>query len=500
MATLATINEAGAALGDTFSERPIIRVIADTNYVYGEKGAKRNAEPLDITNALTTNDIIRYTVPAGGPFVTGPPQLNTLVEAAEALLSPLAPIPANTLTDPMTTADVLLFTEVSEAELASGALRRLTLTSSDVAFVDETYAVDYSLYDEQLFESDLYGINERTLTFDTPIRDSPQKTRIHRVFINANTADVTIAFANTWKQHGTRDDAKNIVIPNGENRTLEFTASKSDADDFVRVLGEGAGLRGKPVTDATALTALTAKDYEKRKTLDTDSEWVFELGRTPTGTDLADDAATGAWVKVAVASIPTEFEVLYDGVWGTGRSLANSHTWDTVKSQFSEIHISLRFGATASAFAGAIPTDELTDQRQYRYGQDDAERAVFTVRTPFSSGLFDAVATSLSGANQVIIRGKKRKQFSTIEFADLPSSFADTTVGGTVDGNNFTVNGMYRGNNTGPISGSGFGNWTWRIRVQRIGDYLSHHYFNDSGNTGFRESYDGGTSWSAWAV
>lgn len=264
--------------------------------------------------------------------------------------------------------------------------------------------------------------------------------------------------------------------------------------------GANPGLRGEPVADTTALTALTAKDYEKRKTLDTDSEWVFELGRTPTGADLADDAATGAWVKVAVASIPTEFEVLYDGVWGTGRSLANSHTWDTVKSQFSEIHISLRFGTTASAFAGAIPTDELTGQRGYRYGQDDAERAVLTIRTPFSSGLFDAVATSLSSANQVIILGKKRKQFSTIEFADLPTSSADITVGGTVTGDNFTNNGVYRGNNTGPISGSGFGNWTWRIKATVIGDWIQHQYWNDSSNIAFRESFDGGATWSAWSA
>ena len=62
---------------------------------------------------------------------------------------------------------------------------------------------------------------------------------------------------------------------------------------------QSESLRGVPVADNTTLTALTARDYEKRKVLADGKEYVFELGAV-SGT-LADDAATGFWQEQIVA-------------------------------------------------------------------------------------------------------------------------------------------------------------------------------------------------------
>lgn len=72
-------------------------------------------------------------------------------------------------------------------------------------------------------------------------------------------------------------------------------------DTAAAVLGDGleldvldvSGLRGEPVADNAALTALTAKDYERRKVSADGKEYVFEFGAV-SGT-LADDGATGFW-------------------------------------------------------------------------------------------------------------------------------------------------------------------------------------------------------------
>jgi len=59
-----------------------------------------------------------------------------------------------------------------------------------------------------------------------------------------------------------------------------------------------AGLRGAPVADLAALTALPALNFEKRKVLDTQKVYIFNVGKTPVNTDVADDEGTGAWELV----------------------------------------------------------------------------------------------------------------------------------------------------------------------------------------------------------
>jgi hypothetical protein len=66
---------------------------------------------------------------------------------------------------------------------------------------------------------------------------------------------------------------------------------------------DSQGLRGEPVADNTALTALTARNYERRKVLADGKEYVFELGAV-SGT-LADDGATGFWQEQIVQGLAT---------------------------------------------------------------------------------------------------------------------------------------------------------------------------------------------------
>jgi len=69
------------------------------------------------------------------------------------------------------------------------------------------------------------------------------------------------------------------------------------------------GLRGAPVADNAALTALEARDYELRKVQADGKEYIFELGAVA-GT-LADDLATGFWQEqVGLATLASYFCIL----------------------------------------------------------------------------------------------------------------------------------------------------------------------------------------------
>lgn len=449
--------------------------------------AKRNAEPLDITNALTTSDVVRYTVPAtGGPFVTAPPQSNVLADDAEVLLSPLAPIPADTLTDPMTVADVLLFKEVSESELASGALRRLTVTSSNLALVDETYNVDYSGFDEQLFESEIYAIGGRTLTFDSPVRDNPKKIRIHRVFINANTAEVTISFApGSWKTLGTTEDASDIVIVNGGNLTLEFTASDDSGDNFVRVLGGWGG----PSLDVASLTGgfmyLPAEDPTNH---------IFAMN----GQTLTNGVATypeialkwPAWISGANLVLPDWRGRAMMATGGLGITGAAGALFNDATSQNG---LNFAFYGNGSGNGGTHDTGS-----QGLWGGHAMSHSGPS-RTNAVRRFQEDAETRPNAVGLVLCVIAGRLKVSTVN-ATLPTSMPITAASGNQTGNGFTANGVYRSNNTGPLQNTGFANWTWRVKATRIGDWIQHMYWNDTANIAFRESFDGGATWSAWAA
>lgn len=77
-------------------------------------------KPLDVAKELTTADLIQHTV-VGSTQITGAPQSKTLTDGAEVLLSPLSTIAANTLSDPLTDAEVLLFKYVGDDSVAAAA-------------------------------------------------------------------------------------------------------------------------------------------------------------------------------------------------------------------------------------------------------------------------------------------------------------------------------------------------------------------------------------------
>ena len=62
------------------------------------------------------------------------------------------------------------------------------------------------------------------------------------------------------------------------------------------------GLRGIPVASALFLAAISARNFELRKVVATSKVYEFVTGKTPVGTDIADNAATGAWVEVVTGS------------------------------------------------------------------------------------------------------------------------------------------------------------------------------------------------------
>ena len=98
------------------------------------------------------------------------------------------------------------------------------------------------------------------------------------------------------------------------------------ADGLTLDVSTADGLRGAPVADNAALTALTAKDYERRKVSSDGKEYVFELGAV-SGT-LADDAATGFWQEQTLSFEATKVDA---GAGAFTETLAASTNSGTVR-------------------------------------------------------------------------------------------------------------------------------------------------------------------------
>jgi hypothetical protein len=79
--------------------------------------ATNSGELIDITKAYTSLDLVTWEVAPGGPFITGLPQNLTLNSGDDVILRPLADILANTLSDPLSVADLLLFKYVGKNKI-----------------------------------------------------------------------------------------------------------------------------------------------------------------------------------------------------------------------------------------------------------------------------------------------------------------------------------------------------------------------------------------------
>lgn len=91
------------------------------------------------------------------------------------------------------------------------------------------------------------------------------------------------------------------------NATVGQVLALSTTDGEVEFvdLVDNEGLRASPVADNATLTALTARNYERRLVEADGKEYVFELGAS-SGT-LADDAATGFWQEQIAEGLVTTY-------------------------------------------------------------------------------------------------------------------------------------------------------------------------------------------------
>lgn len=93
--------------------------------------------------------------------------------------------------------------------------------------------------------------------------------------------------------------------PGGATSGATLTNAEMLLIEVVSDAKQYEGLRGSPVADNAALTALPARDYERRKVTADGKEYVFELGAV-SGT-LADDAATGFWQEQIASGLVTTY-------------------------------------------------------------------------------------------------------------------------------------------------------------------------------------------------
>lgn len=63
MAVLTTINQPGAAIGDTFDGRSIIRVIADGNYVYGPAVGPLDVDGMLLQHGIAAGSSVTFSTP-----------------------------------------------------------------------------------------------------------------------------------------------------------------------------------------------------------------------------------------------------------------------------------------------------------------------------------------------------------------------------------------------------------------------------------------------------
>jgi hypothetical protein len=145
-----------------------------------------------------------------------------------------------------------------------------------------------------------YIIVEDVLNFVTSEPATPTAGQIY-YSTTAGTSSVTatVVSANTylewmgasWNEKAVRDGA--TVYAKDEDKRYDYNGT---------LLSEAtaSSLRGEPVANNAALTALVAKDYEQRKVVSDGKEYVFTLGAV-LGT-LPDDGATGYWKEVVPTS------------------------------------------------------------------------------------------------------------------------------------------------------------------------------------------------------
>lgn len=124
-----------------------------------------------------------------------------------------------------------------------------------------------------------------------------------------------------------------VYIPTADGTAWELLPESNTAN----------GLRGEPVADIPALTALTARNFELRLVLATDNEYVFRSGLAAVAPNLADDAATGAWVLQT--PVADAFDFLY---------------YASTTQQLEAVG-QLNEGLTYVDLAGAFPTDAVVN-------------------------------------------------------------------------------------------------------------------------------------------
>ena len=125
--------------------------------------------------------------------------------------------------------------------------------------------------------------------------DTAQKTRLDALETQTHDA-VTLAPDTNTALELTGQELK-LTLPellDEDDMASDSETQGATQQSIKAYVDNKPSLRGVPVADLATLTALEAKDYEIRR-VGLDSEYKFVLGKTPVGSDVADDAGTGAW-------------------------------------------------------------------------------------------------------------------------------------------------------------------------------------------------------------
>ena len=131
-------------------------------------------------------------------------------------------------------------------------------------------------------------------------------TYVERLTINDNSQAINnLALNNHPKATLSADSDPALTLSGQEFKlTLPELLNEDDLSSDSEIQGatqqsiktyvDNHSLRGVPVDTVADLQALNARDYEIRR-VGTTTEYKFVLGKTPEGTDVVDDAGTGAW-------------------------------------------------------------------------------------------------------------------------------------------------------------------------------------------------------------
>jgi hypothetical protein len=198
------------------------------------------------------------------------------------------------------------------------------LSSADLKQVEQ-HAAEMSAYVEKLNHVRNGGAAAFSIGFPHwPLNFNPDDPRIFTEVINAVVMKQA-AFGTSGKSFTVSKWTPNsqfyasdfIYGPGNEGLYValtDFISGQQLADDVTNnhlapILINEPQLRGKPVASTAQLTALLAHDFELRKVLNVDTEYVFSKG-AHTGM-IADDANTGYWNATHTGSVEM---VIFDGV------------------------------------------------------------------------------------------------------------------------------------------------------------------------------------------